>query len=403
MERSDLSVSVPGDVCAPAGFRAAGVRCGIKRSGPDLALLVSDRPETTAAAVFTTSRVRAAPVRYSEEAVSSGRARAVVVNSGNANACTGAGGMADTREMAALAAESLSLAAADVLVASTGIIGVPLPMEALRRGIPEAVRSLRDSGDDAAEAILTTDRFPKTASTTVEIGGRRITIGGMAKGAGMIHPRMATTLGFLTTDAALAPDALRAALRESVDRSFNRITVDGETSTNDAVFALANGAAGGAPLAGDGELGSFTEALAAVAGELARMVPRDGEGATRLVEVRVDGARDDTEARRVADRVGTSLLVKTALRAADPNWGRIMAALGDAGVELSEESVEIWIDDVQVVRGGTGIGPSLEAARERLTADTVELRVGLGAGTGSATIWTCDLGEEYIRINTAYS
>ena len=403
MERSDLPVTVPGDVCAPDGFRAAGIHCGIKPEGRDLALLYAEPEGTTAAAVFTTNRVRAAPVRYSEEVVAAGRARAVVVNSGNANACTGPKGMDDAREMASLTAEALSLDLSRVLVASTGIIGEPLPMDALRRGIPRAAAGLEPSGRAAAQAILTTDRRTKTASLAVEIGGRTVTVGGMAKGAGMIHPKMATTLGFLTTDAAVPPEALRKALVEAVDGSFNRITVDGETSTNDAVFVLASGAAGGGPLQEGEELEAFTGALAAVAERLAVMVPRDGEGATKLVRVGVEGAADDGQARRCADRVATSLLVKTALRGADPNWGRIMAAVGDAGIELTEEAVEVWVGDVRLVREGMGVAENMDAARERLREDTVELRILLDAGAGSASVWTCDLSEEYVRINTQYN
>ncbi|MDX1568667.1 MAG: bifunctional ornithine acetyltransferase/N-acetylglutamate synthase, partial [Longimicrobiales bacterium] len=245
MERADISLSIPGDVCAPRGFRAAGIHCGVKKKGrPDLALLFSEEEETTAAATFTTNHVRAAPVRYCEEAVAAGRARAIVVNSGNANACTGDRGMAHVREMASLAADALGLDPAEVLVASTGIIGEPLPMEFIREGIPRAARDLGPSGEGASEAILTTDSFTKTVTATFEVGGSEVTVGGMAKGAGMIHPRMATMLGFLTTDARIPPPALRRALKDAVDVSFNRITVDGDTSTNDTVFLLANGASG---------------------------------------------------------------------------------------------------------------------------------------------------------------
>jgi len=400
-------LSVPGDVCAPAGFRAAGLHCGIKKQKPDLALLYSEEPTTTAAAVFTTNRVQAAPVRYCRELMAGGRARAIVVNSGNANACTGAQGMRDAREMASLAAGALSLEPSEVLVASTGIIGVPLRMEPLREGIPRAARELERTGDAAAEAILTTDRFPKTASARVQVGGGTVTIGGMAKGAGMIHPKMATTLGFLTTDARIGAEGLQRALRTAIDRSFNRITVDGETSTNDSVFLLASGAADAPALEGEEALGRFTEALTGVAERLARMVPLDGEGATRLVRVRVEGARSADEARAGAYRVANSLLVKTALRGGDPNWGRVMAALGDAGIEIEEEKTDIWIDDLPLVRNGLGVSGSVEKGRELLQAEdreeAVDLRIALNLGTGEASVWTCDLGEEYVRINVAYN
>lgn len=403
MERSDISLNIPGDVCAPRGFLAAGIHCGVKKDAADLALLHSEEKETTAAAVFTTNHVRAAPVRYCEETVAGGRARAIVVNSGNANACTGAEGMANTREMARLAAGALSLEAREVLVASTGIIGEQLPMELIREGIPRAAQELGPSGASAAEAILTTDSFTKTASATVEIGGVEVTVGGMAKGAGMIHPRMATTLGFLTTDARVRPEILREVLREAVDVSFNRITVDGETSTNDTVFLLANGASGAPALEAGDDRRRFSEAVTAVAVGLARMVPRDGEGAKKLVEVRVDGARSRDDAVRCAERVANSLLVKTAIRGEDSNWGRVMAALGSAGVPVDEEKIAMWVGDVLLVQEGVGVPGSMEPGREALSADTVLLKIDLGLGSEVASVWTCDLGEEYIRINTQYS
>src|SRR5687767_15185871 len=281
-----------GTATSPQGFRAAGLHCGIKRERPDLALLVSEVPASVAG-VFTTNRVKAAPVRYTQAAVARGRAQAIVVNSGNANACTGEAGLADAAEMAALTGAALDLDPDLVLVSSTGVIGVPLPMEAIRAGIPRAARSLTSDGRDAAEAIRTTDRYPKTAAVRLEIGGVGVTIGGMAKGAGMIHPNMATTLCFLTTDAALPPAVLRLALSRAVADSFNSITVDGDTSTNDTVLLLANGRAEGATITNGSELTRFTAGLTAVASELAKMVVRDGEGATRLVAIEVSGAVSD--------------------------------------------------------------------------------------------------------------
>lgn len=392
-----------GDATSPAGFLAAGVHCGIKRKRPDLALLASETP-ATAAALFTTNRVQAAPVVVSREAVAGGRARAIVVNSGNANACTGPGGLRDAREMVRLTAEVLGLRREEVLVASTGIIGVPLPMQAVREGIPRAAGALsRDGGEAAAEAIRTTDRYPKAAAARLEVEGKRVTVGGMAKGAGMIHPQLATTLGFLTTDAAVAPPVLRAALREAVADSFNAITVDGDTSTNDAVFLLANGRAGAPPIEGGAELVRFTEALSRVAGRLARLVVADGEGATRTVEIAVEGARDEGEARRAAFRVANSLLVKTALHGGEPNWGRIMAALGSAGVEMREERTRVRIGDVLVFRDGEGVPEALGPAAAALEGSEARIRIALGIGQGCATVWTCDLGEEYVRINGSYA
>lgn len=398
MDRSDISVTAPGDVCAPQGFLAAGIHCGVKRKRRDLALLVSEPPDAAVAAVFTTNKVRAAPVRYCQEVVTGGRAQAIVVNSGNANACTGEQGMADAREMADLTGRCLSVDPGRVLVASTGVIGVYLPMDSIREGIPRAVEELQPSGDTAARAILTTDRFTKTTTARLQVGGETVTVGGMAKGAGMIHPRLATTLGFLTTDARVAPDVLSTVLQSAVDRSFNRITVDGETSTNDAVFLLANGASGVEVTGGD-DLARFTEAVTAVAESLARMVPRDGEGATRLIEVRVQGARNDAEALRGAERVANSLLVKTALRGGDPNWGRALAAVGAADIDVEEDRVDLWLGEAQVARGGVAVPENLEAARQHLEQETVELRIDLGLENGAASVWTCDLGEEYIQIN----
>ncbi|MDQ7801691.1 MAG: bifunctional glutamate N-acetyltransferase/amino-acid acetyltransferase ArgJ [Armatimonadota bacterium] len=390
-----------GGVTAPRGYLAAGVHCGIKQRKPDLALLVSESPATVAG-VFTTNRIKAAPVRWCQEVVRRGVARAVVVNSGNANACTGDRGWHDAQEMAERTAQALGIPAEQVLVASTGVIGVPLPMEALRRGIPLAVRSLSRSGDQAAEAILTTDAFPKTSAAVTTVGGVQVTVGGMAKGAGMIHPRLATTLCFLTTDAAVPAPVLRRALEHAVDESFNRITVDGDTSTNDTVLVLANGQAQAPPVEGGEDLDRFTEALTAVAQDLARMVVRDGEGAQRLVEVVVEGARDQADAERAAFAVATSLLVKTMLHGGEPNWGRVVAAVGYSGAEVDERRVAVWFGDVQVVHGGVGVEGVFDRAAQALRRPEVLLRVDLGLGPGRARVWTCDLGEEYVRINGSY-
>lgn len=390
-----------GGVTAPRGYLAAGVHCGIKQRKPDLALLVSESLATVAG-VFTTNRIKAPPVRWCQEVVRRGVARAVVVNSGNANACTGDRGWRDAREMAECTAQALGIPAEQVLVASTGVIGVPLPMEALRRGIPLAARSLSRSGDQAAEAILTTDAFPKTSAAVTTVGGVQVTVGGMAKGAGMIHPRLATTLCFLTTDAAVPAPVLQRALERAVSESFNRITVDGDTSTNDTVLVLANGQAQAPPVEGGEDLDRFTEALTAVAQDLARMVVRDGEGAQRLVEVVVEGARDQADAERAAFAVATSLLVKTMLHGGEPNWGRVVAAVGYSGAEVDERRVAVWFGDVQVVHGGVGVAGVFDQAAQALRQPEVLLRVDLGLGPGRARVWTCDLGEEYVRINGSY-
>lgn len=402
LEETSPTLLLEGNATSPKGFRAAGVHCGVKREKPDLALLVSDIP-ASAAGVFTTNKVKAAPVRYTQGAVAAGRAQVIVVNSGNANACTGRPGLADSEEMAKLTAGSLGLAADLVLVASTGVIGVPLPMDAIRSGIPLAVNALSSDGEAAARAIMTTDNFPKTAAVRLDIDGVEVTIGGMAKGAGMIHPNMATTLCFLTTDASVPPAVLRGALKRAVQESFNSITVDGDTSTNDTVLLLANGCAGGAPITNGEALTRFTAGLTLVAGELARMVVRDGEGATKLVEISVEGAASDLEARQAAMTVANSLLVKTALHGGEPNWGRILAALGRSGVEMNEETTDVSFGALDVVRGGLGVPGVWDAAAAALEEKEVSIRIRLAVGNGAAKVWTSDLSEEYVRINGSYT
>jgi glutamate N-acetyltransferase/amino-acid N-acetyltransferase len=401
MSTSDF-IQVDGGVTAARGFRAAGIRCGIKPARPDLALIVSDTL-ATAAGVFTTNAVKAAPVLVSMEAIQSGAAQAVVINSGNANACTGARGLSDAREMVALTAKALRIAPEFVLVASTGVIGVPLPMEVLRLGIPQLPPPLSRDGTAASEAILTTDAFTKTAAVRFSLKGMPVTVGGMAKGAGMIHPQMATTLCVITTDAAVPAPLLRRALRAAADRTFNCISVDGDTSTNDTIFLLANGAAGHAVLAdGDPEVEAFEDALSEVAGELARMVVRDGEGATKLITVTVRGARSTTDAKRAVNAVMTSPLVKTALYGGEPNWGRVFAAVGRSGASVTPERTGIAIAGVTVVAGGVGIAAALPAAEEGMKAAAYEIVIDLGLGDASSTGWTCDLNEGYVKINAGY-
>jgi glutamate N-acetyltransferase/amino-acid N-acetyltransferase len=402
LSESPVLSRIEGNATSPKGFRAAGIHCGIKRERPDLALLVSEVP-ASAAGVFTTNKVKAAPVRYTQRAVAGGHAQAIVVNSGNANACTGDAGLADSEEMAKLASDALGLDAELVLVASTGVIGVPLPMDAIRSGIPRAARELSSDGSAAARAILTTDNFPKTAATRLEIDGVEVTIGGMAKGAGMIHPNLATTLCFLTTDASVPPAVLRGALKRAVSESFNSITVDGDTSTNDTVLLLANGLAGGVPITNGEAFHRLTEGLMLVAGELARMVVRDGEGATKLVEIAVAGAASDIEAHQAAMTVANSLLVKTALHGGEPNWGRILAALGRSGVEMNEATTDVSFGPLLVVRGGLGVPGVWDAAAALLEEKEISVRIGLGVGTGQARVWTSDLSEEYVRINGSYT
>ena len=391
-------------ITAPRGFRAAGVACGIKPGRPDLALVAAEHT-CAAAAVFTTNLAPAAPVTLSRRHIASGRARAVVANAGCANAATGARGMEDALRMAALVATGLGCTPEEVVVASTGVIGVPLPMEKVSAGITSALEALAaNGGGDAARAILTTDTRPKEAGGEVGLGGRRARIGAMAKGAGMIAPRMATMLAFFTTDAAIEAGPLRMALAEAVGESLNRVTVDGDTSTNDMAVILASGAAGHDPIRGPGaEYEAFRDALAGVAREIAGMIVRDGEGVTRVAEVRVEGARNAEEADRIARTVAESLLVKTALHGGDPNWGRVLAALGRAGVAVDESRVDIYLGDVWVAEGGSARDYSEERARAALVEeDPVRIRIRLNAGSASSWMLTSDISKAYVDINASY-
>ena len=396
-----LEVLEDGGVTSPQGFRAAGVCCGLKQDVLDLALLVSDQPASVGGG-FTQNKIQAAPVIYSRRVCSSGVARAVVCNSSNANACTGEGGLRDAQEMAALTAEELGLLSSQVLVASTGVIGVPLQMDALRSGIPKVVQALGPSDLEAAEAILTTDTFIKRRAVRLKTAEGEIVIGGVAKGAGMIQPNMATTLCFLTTDAAIAPEVVQGALASAIEGSFNRVTVDGDTSTNDCAFLLANGASGVALEAGTEDLEAFQSALEEVCVELAKMLVRDGEGATKLVEVIVEGASDEAEALQAAFTIANSPLVKTALYGCQVNWGRVIAAAGRADVEMNELDSKVWFNKHLVADGGVAVEQDLSEATRALAADEVAVRIDLGAGEASATVWTCDLTEDYIRINGSY-
>jgi glutamate N-acetyltransferase/amino-acid N-acetyltransferase len=392
---------IQGGVTSAQGFVAAGVHCGIKPQKKDLALVVSRVP-AAAAGVFTTNKVKAAPVLVNMERIRSGQGRAVLLSSGNANACTGEQGLRDARETAHLVAQHLQIPEELVYVCSTGPIGVPLPMEAIRRGVPEAVRLLGPDGIAAAEAILTTDTGPKAGAVQVTIGQQVVTVGGMTKGAGMIHPQMATTLTVLTTDAAVAPAVLQAALRRAADQSFNRITVDGDRSTNDTILLFANGEAGAPVIDGPGEaLEAFQAALNSLTVRLAKALARDGEGATKLIEVIVEGAQTDEDAQRAAFAVANSLLVKTAIHGAGANWGRIMAAVGYSGADVQPDRVAIRIGPVVVAeRGARAGGPErIEQAGEYLTGQDAQVTIDLGLGRGAATVWTCDLSEEYVKEN----
>ncbi|MBC7084331.1 MAG: bifunctional glutamate N-acetyltransferase/amino-acid acetyltransferase ArgJ [Firmicutes bacterium] len=394
---------IPGGVTAPMGFRAAGLHCGIKRARPDLALIVSDVPAASAG-VFTTNRVKAAPVLVSMEHLRSGRCRAVVVASGNANACTGPKGLEDARAMASVTGEALGIPPGEVVVASTGVIGVPMPIEKVCAGIRLAAAALEPGGSRAAaEAILTTDRTVKEVAVEGKIGGHPVRIGGIAKGSGMIHPNMATMLAFVTTDAAISPGMLRRALVRSVERSFNMITVDGDTSTNDMAVALASGLAGNPTIISEGsDFDAFAEGLDYVTGRLARMIVEDGEGATRVIRVEVHGARTEKDARQIARTIASSNLVKTAVFGADPNWGRVLAAAGRAGVDFDANLADVFIGDVLVARAGAAVDFDEARARDALASREVLIAVDLHAGFESACAYTCDLTYEYVRINASY-
>lgn len=386
-------------ITAARGFKAAGVACGLKKTGAlDLALVVSDS-DCTCAGMFTTNRVKAAPVLYDQATLAkNNRAiRAVVANSGCANACTGDAGLNDTHTTAEETAKALGIRADQVLVLSTGVIGQRLPMEKIRAGISQAASSLKyDGGAEAARAIMTTDTKPKT----FQVQGSKFIIGGMCKGAGMIHPNMATMLAVITTDAKVAPAVLEQALRAAVNKSFNRISIDGDMSTNDTVLILANGASG--TEISESEIGDFTAALTQVCINLAKQLVRDGEGVTKFVELNITGARDETEAVRVAKAIANSPLTKTALYGGDANWGRVIAAAGYSGVEVEPAKMKLWFGDVNVFANGTPTDFNEATSTRAIAGSEVFIRLDLGQGNASTTFWTCDLSHDYVTINGKY-
>ncbi len=385
------------------GFRAAAAAVGLKKGDAlDLGLLVSDTPAAVAG-VFTRNRVQAAPVRLCRRRVAPGTCRAVIVNSGNANCCTGPRGLADAEAVTRAAATGLGLREEEVLVASTGVIGRPLDTGRIGSGLPGLVRHLRPDGfEDLARAIMTTDTEPKLLTRRVRFEAGEATLCAVAKGAGMIRPDMATMLCFAATDAAARPETLREVLAVATDRSFNRITIDGDTSTNDTVLLLANGASG-IPVDGGEERRRFQAALNDLLADLARWIVRDGEGATKLVDVRVVGAASDAEAGRVADAIANSPLVKTAISGEDANWGRILAAAGRAGVEMDPDALDLFFGEVQMVEAGAGCGPAAEAAAtEIMKSREFAITLDLNAGDGRAERVTCDFSIDYVKINADY-
>ncbi|MBI5234779.1 MAG: bifunctional glutamate N-acetyltransferase/amino-acid acetyltransferase ArgJ [Deltaproteobacteria bacterium] len=386
-----------------AGFKAAGISCGIKKTGrKDLAIILSDSPASVAG-VFTTNRVKAAPVLIDMELVRSGKSSGVLVNSGNANACTGRKGYKDALQSVRATEDCLGLPKGCLLVASTGVIGVPMPIEKVCAGLPRLVEGLRPGGlHDASEAIMTTDAFAKRAFGRAKIAGKTITIAGIAKGAGMICPNMATMLAFFMTDANIKPVTLKKALLSAVDSSFNSIIVDNDTSTNDTALIFANGAAKGAEIkAASRDFKAFAALLTEVSLELSHKIVKDGEGATRFIEIDVRGASTPVEARQAARTIASSFLVKTAFFGGDPNWGRIMAALGYSGVRMDEKSVSIFFNNVCVARRGLDTGAEVLAAKA-IKSKTVNVRVELKAGGHDAKVWTTDLSYDYVKINSAY-
>lgn len=397
---------VGGGIAAAQGFSAAGVHAGIKKSGTlDMALVVSD-PAAAMAGTFTKNRIQGATVRLCRERLRNGRASAIIVNSGNANACTGPRGLADANRMAQVTADALGTDEACVFVCSTGTIGVPLPMDCIETGIRAAARGLSaDGGDAAAKAIMTTDTVDKQVAVEFAIAGQSVRLGGMAKGAGMIDPDMATMLAFLTTDAAVEPAALQECLASAVEDSFNRITVDGDQSCNDTVLLMANGAAANTPLGpGQPDWNTFVDAVNYVTRELAFKIVDDGEGATKFVTVNVRGAATIDDARTAARAVANSLLVKTSWYGCDPNWGRVIDAIGHSGADVREEYVDISYDDVQAVRGGQVASNTALADLQRvLRQDRFSVNIDLNLGDGIDTVYTCDCSEEYVRINSEYT
>ncbi len=403
-------VPVSGGITAPSGFKAAGLSAGLKPSRkPDLSLLLAPE-DAVCAGTFTTSVVRAACVDLCADRlqVASGRVRAVVTNSGQANACTGDQGLVDSLRITQAVADRLGCSQDEVLICSTGVIGVPIAMDPLLAAVDPLVSALSpEGGAAAAQAILTTDLVEKQVAFEAELGGRRVRIGGMAKGSGMIHPNMATMLGYLTCDSAVPCDLWQEMVRRAVDRSFNSITVDGDTSTNDTFLAFAAG-----DLLPANQFAELEEGVTLVAQYLARSIARDGEGATCLMEVQVEGTDSEAEARKIARTICGSSLVKTAVHGRDPNWGRIVAAAGRAGVPFSADAVALWIGPHQLMSAGQPLPFDRAAASAYLSEracsrylvdDTVQIRLSLGDGAGQGIAWGCDLSDQYVRINADYT
>jgi glutamate N-acetyltransferase/amino-acid N-acetyltransferase len=402
---NDVTTEIGGGITSPKGFRAAGIYCGIRKVKKDLMLLVSDVPANISA-VFTQSKTVAAPVIVSREQIAraNGICSAIIVNSGVANACTGEQGMMDAWKMVQATASALNIPSEQVVVSSTGVIGQFLPMDKITSGIAQ-IKSVvtTDGGHDAAEAIMTTDTYAKELAVSVQLSSGTITIGGMAKGSGMIAPNMATMLAFMTTDAAISQPLLDKAFKQAINKSFNRISVDGDTSTNDMASILANGKAGNQMISKeDGDYAIFSEALDQSLIKLAKMIVTDGEGATKIVEIIVTGTATDADALTAAKTVANSSLVKTAIHGADANWGRILAACGRSGIDFDPAMAEIYFDDMPVLKKNYDIVLDEVRALEILKKDSLVISISLGSGPGTANFWTCDLSKEYVHINASY-
>jgi len=408
---------IKGGVTAARGFQASGIRCGIKKKGEDLALIYSAVP-AVGAAVFTTNKVQAAPVKVSGKHIKAKQHRAIVVNSGNANCCTGKRGVTDALKIVSSAACELKVNPEKILIASTGIIGQPLPLKKIVDSIPCLVAGLRSgisAGRQAARAILTTDTRVKEAAVTLNIGGKKITIGGIAKGAGMIAPDMATLLAFITTDACIKKPALFEALKESTANSFNLISVDGDMSTNDSLIVLANGLASNRQIRVESRpvrnrisnrsraFELFVKGLRFVTTQLAKALVADAEGASKFIEITVKGAKSRKDAKTAALAVANSLLVKTMINGSDPNWGRIAAAVGASAVVLREEKLSIYFGKSAGVKNGAPVSANRDRIKKEVRKKNVVISVDLGMGKAQATVWTSDLSEEYVRINAKYS
>lgn len=395
---------IDGGVTAPKGFKAAGVACGIKKNNrKDLAIVCSE-DTAVASGVFTTNVVKGHSLQVSMEHIKNGFARAIVINSGNANACVGEAGYKDAKEMAELTAELLQCDAQDILVNSTGVIGTKLNMPSVRSGIRSAVNALSsEGGSDAEEAIMTTDLMPKEIAVDIELQGETIRIGGIAKGSGMIHPNMATMISIITTDANISRSLLDKALKQCVKKTFNRVSVDGDTSVCDSVFVLANGFADNdAIVKEDYEYSKFVDAMMFVCTYLARLVAKDGEGATKLIEIKVDGASDESDAYKVVSTVAKSPLVKTTIFGEDANWGRIFTAVGYSGASFDPNLTDIYIGDILVCRNGSAANFDEAAVKEIMKKKEIVIKINLKKGKVSDRIWTCDFSYDYVKINGSY-